>query len=390
VINRRNFLGNLAGMAGALSVTPMLGAARKSPIVPRQIKMFNIDLNWWGDKFAPPGHWAEVDPADHVRWCADLGANVIHSYTVSCNGYAWYKGGIVPPQPGLKHDYFREVRRLAAKRNMLVTGYYCVGSNAKWAEDHSDQTYTPNTSVHIPLTDAYLDFFCSILADGIKQTGMEVCTLDWIWNPGTQGKVFTPGGEPHETTWIDAEKKLFTQLTGLKFPTTGVPNEEDRLAYERLSIERTWQRIRETRDNANRDCLIALWMNHPDRPSIQGSKIFGEVDWYINENPKPDRLEYARGKVKPGARLIQNLSGWAVHDSKAYLSDPRYAGFDLSGFAEPRDNGLLPPVADYLSRPVDLFQHNDKDRIVTNDYNIALLARAFHGLPMDAVIPVRA
>ena len=349
--------------------------------------MFNIDLNWTGDKFPPPGHWADVSPADHVGWCADLGANVIHSYTVSCNGYAWYKGGIVPPQPGLKHDYFREVMRLAHKRNMLVPGYYCVGANTKWAEEHPRQTYNPFTAVHIPLTDQYLDFLCDSIADGMKKTGMDVCALDWIWCPGTQGKVFTPSGEPHEQAWIDDEKELFTQLTGTRFPSSGVPNDEDKLAYERLAIERAWKRVRETRDSTDRNCLLAIWMNHPDRPSIQGSKIFEEVDWYISENGKPDRLEFARARARKETRLIQNLCGWANHDAKAYLSDPKYASFDMSGFAEPRANGLLPPVAEYLSKPIDSFPHDEKNRIATNDYNIAAIARFFRGLPMDAVIP---
>jgi hypothetical protein len=393
VTNRRKFLAGLAGAAGAASLMSgarVSAAAGKDRAIPQQIKMFNIDLNWSGANFPAPGYWADVSPEDHVRWCADLGANVIHSYTVSCNGYAWYKGGIVPPQPGLKHDYFREVQRLAHKRNMLVTGYYCVGANTKWGEEHPDLSYGTPASAHIPLTDVYLDYFCAMMADGMKKTGMEVCALDWIWNPGTQGAVFTPSGEPHDKAWIDAEKKLFTQLTGLRFPSTGVPNDEDRLGYERLAIERTWQRIRETRDTTDRNCLLALWMNHPDRPSIQGSKMFGEVDWYINENPKPDRLELARGKVRQGARLIQNLSGWGNHDAKAYLADPQYASFDMSAFAEPRANGLLPSVAEYLSKPVDSFKGKENDRIAANDYNIAALARFFRGLPMDTVIPLKA
>ena len=391
--NRRNFLAGLAGAAGAASLMSDLrvsAAAGKHRDTPKQIKMFNIDLNWSGDKFAPPGHWADVSPEDHVRWCADLGSNVIHSYTVTCNGYAWYKGGIVPPQPGLKHDFFPEVMRLAHKRNMLVTGYYCVGANAKWGGEHPDQSYGTPPSAHIPLTDVYLDYFCASIADGMKKTGMDVCTLDWIWNPGGQGAVHTPSGEPHDKAWIDAEKKLFTQLTGLRFPAAGVPSGEDKLTYERLAIERAWQRIRETRDRTDRNCLLAIWMNHPDRPTIAGSKIFEEVDWYINENPKPDRLELARGRAREETRMIQNLSGWANHDAKAYLSDPKYSNFDMSAFAEPRANGLLPPVAEYLSRPIDSFKGDDKDRIAASDYNISALARFFRGLPMDTVIPPKA
>jgi hypothetical protein len=97
-------------------------------------------------------------------------------------------------------------------------------------------------------------------------------------------------------------------------------------------------------------------------------------------------LELARGSARKETRMIQNLSGWANHDAKAYLSDPKYSNFDMCAFAEPRTNGLLPPVAEYLSKPVDSFKHDEKDRIATNDYNIAVIARFFRGLPMSTVL----
>jgi hypothetical protein len=31
-----------------------------------------------------------------------MGVNTIQTFIVSCNGYAWYKNGVVPEQPGLK------------------------------------------------------------------------------------------------------------------------------------------------------------------------------------------------------------------------------------------------------------------------------------------------
>ncbi|MBI4165801.1 MAG: hypothetical protein HY508_08720 [Acidobacteria bacterium] len=58
-----------------------------------------------------------------------------------------------------------------------------------------------------------------------------------------------------------------------------------------------------------------------------------------------------------------------------------------SAFAEPRANGLLPPVAEDLSKRVDAFKGKENDRIAANDYNIAAIARFFRGLPMHTVIP---
>src|SRR3989304_28218 len=88
-------------------------ASAAGPESPPPLKAFCIDFNWgpkginglvesgaWPNGFAGPGVWADASPHDHVRWYEGLGANVIQTFAVSCNGYAWYKGGIIPPQPG--------------------------------------------------------------------------------------------------------------------------------------------------------------------------------------------------------------------------------------------------------------------------------------------------
>lgn len=389
-MNRRDFLGSLAATAAAkriLSSSAVAAPGRSNLKVPPQIKMFNIDFNWSGGGFAPPGQWADTVPRDYVQWCADLGVNVIHSFSVSCNGYAWYKGGFVPPQPGLTHDFFPEVLRLAHKKNMLATGYFCVGANTKWGLEHPDLSYGTPATIHIPLTDRYLDYLTRSIADAIEKTEMDICTIDWLWNPGAHGAVYNPDGQPRKKEWLKAEKKLFTELTGLRFPATGLPDQADILAYERLAIDRCWERIREARDRTNRDCILCIWMNHDDDPTVTGSKIFKEVDWFINENPNPKLLELARGRVGKKTRLIQNLCGWANHDAKAYLADPKHWSFDLCGFAEPRANGLPMPVAELMSKPVDAFK--GKDRLAANNYNMAALARCYRGLPLDTVTPLK-
>ena len=67
------------------------------------IRAFCIDFNWGPggpNGFAPPGLWADADPEQHLAWYAGLGANVIQTFAVSCNGYAWYQGGKVPAATG--------------------------------------------------------------------------------------------------------------------------------------------------------------------------------------------------------------------------------------------------------------------------------------------------
>jgi len=398
-ISRRSFLGSVAAAAGATGMISGLSVAAvsgKKRAVPKQIKMFCSDFNWLtkGGKtaFAPPGHWASTSPEEYVRWHEDLGANVIHSFAVSCNGYAWYKSGFVPPQPGLKFDFLPEVVRLAHKKNMLVTSYHCLGANSRWGQEHPDLSYGTPSTVHIPYTDEYLDFIGKSIADGIKKTGMDVCTLDWLWVP--DGCTWANGRRDslRAKGWLETEKKLFTQLTGIRFPASGAPSDEDTLAYERRAIDRCWEHIREIRDQTDRNCILCLWVFDPKQPTITGAKFFSEVDWYINENPHPEYMEFAKQRVGKQTRLIQNESGWTdpsgvTHDSKAFFSEPKHRSVDLCGFAEPRDNGLPLSIEEYLSKPVEAFKTSDPRSI--NDYNVAVLARCFRGMPMDAVVPHR-
>lgn len=104
-----------------------------------EIQAFCIDFNWGAggpNGFAKPGLWADADPSEHVAWYKGLGASVIQTFCVSCNGYAWYKGGVVPAQPGLKHDFLTEVVTLGHKEGMKVMGYFCIGANTRWGQVH--------------------------------------------------------------------------------------------------------------------------------------------------------------------------------------------------------------------------------------------------------------
>ena len=107
-------------------------------------------------RFAPPGLWADADPGRHLAWYRALGVNVIQTFCVSCNGHAWYKGGVVPEQPGLRHDFLRDLTRLAHAEKMQMLDYFCTGSNTRWAREHPDLSYGTPSEPHIPCTDEYL------------------------------------------------------------------------------------------------------------------------------------------------------------------------------------------------------------------------------------------
>ncbi len=373
-ISRRGFLAVGAGGGATLYAA---APAQTSPAIPKQIKAFCVDFNWYKGVFAPPGHWGDASPEEHVRWYEALGANTIQTFCVSCNGYAWYKGGFVPPQPGLRHNFLTDVVRLGHKRGMLVMGYFCVGANTRWAQAHPELSYgTPGNTYHLPLTDAYLGFLSTAMHDAIKRTGLDGYMIDWVWNPP---------GSSRANGWIEAEKKLFAQLMGKPFPAKGVPSPDDKLAYERRAIDRCWERIREARDRANRQCVIWLSCYSLTDPTVADSKLLRECDWVMNEAPTRDLLESVRHVVGPKTRLIQNLVGWVEHDAKAFLADPANRTLDCYGFAEPRDSSLPLAVEDYLSKPVEAFA--GMKRFDVNDRNTAVLARFYRGLEIGTVVP---
>lgn len=68
------------------------------PLNAGDIRAYNIDYNWdqnggYINSFAKLGLWADADPEELMEWYKDLGCNAVHSFAVSCNGYAWYKNG---------------------------------------------------------------------------------------------------------------------------------------------------------------------------------------------------------------------------------------------------------------------------------------------------------
>ncbi|MCZ2150915.1 MAG: hypothetical protein LC126_24475 [Bryobacterales bacterium] len=365
---------DLLKAAGA-PLTSSLWAARQIP-KPGAIKAFCIDFNWhwregkalWINSFAKPGHWAGADPHEHVEWYAALGANVIQTFAVSCNGYAWYKGGGVPPQPGLKYDFLPDMIRLGHKKNMLVMGYFCAGANTRFAQDHPRLSYGTPSTLHIPFTDEYLAFLSRSISGAVRRTDMDGFMIDWIWNPNPNLR---------KTGWIEAEQKLYTQLTGKPFPAGG-PATADVLSYERKAMERCWRAVHKAAKDARRDCIVWLSCSNLSAPTVDGAAWLKETDWVMNESPNRAYFDAARKVVGERTRMLQCLVGWVQHDAGAYLADSTTKGIDLYGFAEPGDNSLPLPVDEYLKRGPAGFQGSD--RVSANDRNIAALARFYRGM----------
>ena len=334
------------------------------------MKAFSIDFNWGEggvNGFAAPGLWADASPKEHIEWYEGLGVNVVQTFAVSCNGYAWYKNGVVPPQPGLKYDFLPEMVKLGHKKNIKVMGYFCVGANTLWAEKHPEMSYGSPNAYHIPFTDEYLDYLCGSIADALKKTGMDGFMIDWVWNPAeiVRGK-----------KWLACEKKLFEKLMSKPFPGEDKLSEKEEIEYGRRAIDRCWGRIHQAAKQAKPDCVIWLTCNELMHPTVVNSRMFREADWLMNEATDPRTLDDVKKMIGPHTRLIQCLVGWGdKHNAKKALSNTAYRNYNIYGFTKPNPDSLPLPIDEYLSKPVDKFKGNDR--------NIAVLARFFNGLSLD-------
>jgi hypothetical protein len=338
------------------------------------IKAYCIDFNWGEggpNGFAKPGLWADADPIEHVNWYASLGCNVIQSFAVSCNGYAWYKNGLVPEQPGLKNDFLTEEVKLAHQKNMKVFGYFCAGSNTKWGLEHPDLSYGIPSEPHIPYTTQYLDYLCASIEDAIKKTNIDGVFIDWLWNPGTTMEPYPP------LKWLDCEQIMYDELMNEPFPGKDKITPENELLFRRKAIDRCWKRIKETVKKANPDCIIWLTSCQLTSKDIAGSEMLKEVDWVLNEAGDIGTTSTIRSMLGEHTKLITCLANWNGQDPSIVIPAAIKENVGLYGFTKPVKGSMMLPVDYYLKKPVEKLKGDEK--------NIAVLVRAFNNLPFTYI-----
>lgn len=340
------------------------------------IRAYNIDYNWdnkggYINNFAKPGRWADASPEELMKWYEDLGCNVVHSFAVSCNGYSWYKNGVVPEQPGLKFDFLKDMVAIGRKKKMKVFGYFCVGANTKWGLDHPEQSYGTPSMPHIPFTNDYIDYLCLSIKDAIKKTDMDGVMLDWIWTPSGYQAPYKP------VKWLACEWQMYQELFGEPFPGNDKITAKQEEQFRAKSIARCWKRIYETIKNTNPKCLIWITCNNITSPDVADSEMFRQTDWLMNEAGDIASTEAMKKMVSSDAKLITCLAGWNGQDPKVVVPAAIKANVALYGFVKPMQGYGMPPVNTYLAQNVDSLRGDDR--------NIAVLARAFRGLPLNDV-----
>lgn len=323
----------------AAASSPATAAASRADA---RIQAFCIDFNWGPggpNGFSAPGLFAAADPAVHYRWYRDLGVNVIQTFCVSCNGYAWYQGSkVAPVQPGLKHDFLRELTRLAHQDGVKVMGYFCVGANTHWGQQHPDESYGIPSAIHIPFTTRYLDYLEASIRDALTQTGIDGFMIDWAFSPPLLA-------EAREVRWLPCEQQMYSELFGRAFPGKDRVDAGETLEFQRRALDRCWRRIRAAARAVKPDCVIWLSCFDLSHPQVVGSDLLREVDWVMNETPTPEKLDATRERVGAHARLIQCVSGGSLeYDAAKVLDNPKYRDVGLYGFAPwPDPVTTLPP-----------------------------------------------
>ncbi len=360
-------------MAMGLCLSAAGVLAETEPIVgnppPSEIKAYSIDFNWalgGHRQFAKPGRWADADPEKHVAWYKAMGANVIQTFAVSCNGYAWYKNGSIPEQPGLKHDFLKEMVRVGHREGMQVMGYFCIGSNTRWAKEHPALSYGSPATRHIPYTDDYLAYLSTAITEAVTLTSIDGFMIDWFY-------------QPERKVWKTSEKKLYAQLMNEAYPADGVLSKAKDVAYSRKAIARAWSVIHKAAKTVNPDCVIWLTAYDPTHPHIVNSRMLKEVDWLMNEAGDLDRLKAIKPMTGKNTRLITCLASWNKQDPTVVVPAALKAGIGLYGFAKPQADSLL-PLTRLLAEPVSTLRGDEK--------NIAVLARAYHGVSPDALLNI--
>jgi hypothetical protein len=335
------------------------------------IKAYDLDFNWGEggpNAFAAPGLWADANPQEHIKWYKDLGVNAIQTFIVSCNGYAWYKNGVVPEQPGLKYDFLPEMVRLGHKEGMKVMGYLCIGSNTRWGMENPDYSYGYPADRHIPYTKKYLRYLDGIIKDVVSKTDIDGFMIDWFYQPNRSS---------NDGNWLESEKELYQELMGKSFPGVEALSEEDYNAYSRLAIEACWKVIYKAAKETDPDCILWLTSFDITHPHIVDSKMFKEIDWLMNEEGDVKKIDSIRTMVGEDTRLITCLASWNKKDPITQVTNASKNGVGLYGFVKPNKNSLMPPIDHYLSSSINSFSGDDK--------NIATLARIYNDLPLDYI-----
>jgi hypothetical protein len=114
-------------------------------------------------------------------------------------------------------------------------------------------------------------------------------------------------------------------------------------------------------------------------PVMAYSKMFREADWLMNEAGDIESTDAMDKMVTTKTKLITCLAVWNGQDPADVATAAIKNNVALYGFTKPIIGYEMPAVSMYLKYPVSSYSYKCDSK------NIAVLARAFKGLPISFV-----
>ena len=105
--------------------------------------------------------------------------------------------------------------------------------------------------------------------------------------------------------------------------------------------------------------------------------MFRQTDWLMNEAGDIASTEAMKTMIGKQTKSITCLANWNNQDPLIVIPAAIKSGVAVYGFTKPTAGPYMPPVDEYLKKPVTSFTGDDK--------NLAALVRSFKGLPMTYV-----
>lgn len=297
------------------------------------IKSFSIDFNWLNGKHSPGNAFACADAAAWADWYQELGCNNFWTFAVSFNGYAWYDSKYAPKIEGLQGNFTRACVEEGHKRGMSVFAYHNLASNPVIEKAHPEWARPAEVDLmNMVFCDEYLDLFCKLIDESIRECGYDGLVIDWFRTPLKRAE-----------TWIPKEKEEFRLLMGYDLPEK--PALSEIREYEKRTIEKAWRRVKETVRAAGD---IPIWTNQPfyrgEEAIWNGNILLKEADYMLNEGPDFGLIEWLRGQCGAHTQIVQDICGWPDHDLSC-LDQFDFTDIGLFGFAAADPKSCLPFVS---------------------------------------------
>lgn len=338
------------------------------------MKSFNVDFNWVNGKHAPANAYAQANAAELAKWYQELGCNNFWTFAVSFNGYAWYDSRYSPKVEGLKGNFTRDCVIEGHKRGMSVFAYHNLASNPVVEKAHPEWARPKETDLmNLVFCDEYLDLFCSMIDESIRQCGYDGLVIDWFRPPVKR-----------DDEWIPKEKEEFELLMG--YPLPNKPQQSEIWEYEKRSVEKAWRRVKETVKAAGD---IPIWTNQPffrgEEAIWNGNILLKEADYLLNEGPDFGLLEWMRSQCGEHTQIVQNLCGWPDHDLSC-MDEYDMSDVGLFGFAMADPASCFPFVSVEEAMAYTTAEQREKDpdlkkrlqeHVAANRKNIELVREIF-------------